>query len=560
MLPSAFVFLNQLPLTPNGKVDRKALPAPDGERFDLASTYVAPRNPTEQVLAQIWATVLGVKQVGIHDNFFDLGGDSLLVLRIIARARQAGLHLAPNQLFQSPTVAGLAEMASLAATVQPEQGDVTTGPTHLSPMQSWFFDHNFSEQHRFNVSTLFEVSQVIKLDPALLKETVRHLLIHHDALRLRFFQKASAWQQFMTAPDNSVPFSVIDLSILPEQEQIRVIETACNELQCCLDLSEGPLIRVVLFDLGADKSARLLVVIHHLVTDGFSNSIIMEDLITAYQQLSRGETVQLPAKTTSYKQWTKRLVEYAHSPEVQQELEYWQAKPDEAQLGILRLDFPDTIDIPDLPYQQLGALSVEETRVLMQEVLKTYDAQLVEVTLAVMAETIAEVKGDRSLFLDILRHGRDLPLEGVDLSRTVGWTVMHCPLLLRLGEATCLEDAIPLVRQQYRRPLNGGAGYNLLRYMSDSEEIKKTLLPHSTILFSQDASQQASPSPESLALFWPAREKIGHTSSATIKWPYELEFKIRLAGDQFHWSWATSQPIYRRSRRFGEILKMLCKR
>jgi aryl carrier-like protein len=224
MVPSVFVQLKALPLTPNGKVDRQALPAPDSIRPELEGRFVAPRTPIEETIAKIWAQVLGLERVSIYDNFFELGGDSILSIQIVARANQAGLQLTPKQLFESPTVAGLAAVAGTPATIQAQQEPVT-GAIPLTPIQHWFFEQKLCDMHHWNQALLLEVRQSIS--PNLLKQAVQHLMEHHDALRLRFTSTQSGWQQVNAGLDavEAVPFSFIDLSGIPAAERESVLES-----------------------------------------------------------------------------------------------------------------------------------------------------------------------------------------------------------------------------------------------------------------------------------------------------------------------------------------------
>jgi amino acid adenylation domain-containing protein len=296
MVPSAFVTLKALPLTPNGKVDRQALPAPDSVKPELEGRFVAPRTPIEETITKIWAQVLGLERISIYDNFFELGGDSILSIQIVARANQAGLQLTPKQLFESPTVAGLAAVAGTPATIQAQQEPVT-GAIPLTPIQHWFFEQKLCEPHHWNQALLLEVRGAIT--PALLEQAVQHLLGHHDALRLRFTPTESGWQQVNAGLDAvaAVPLSYIDLSGVPAAEQATVLEATASELQASLNLAEGSLMRVALFELGDNQPNRLLLVIHHLAVDGVSWRILLEDLQPVYQQLSQGEAVQLSPKT-----------------------------------------------------------------------------------------------------------------------------------------------------------------------------------------------------------------------------------------------------------------------
>jgi len=302
MVPSAFVILEALPLTPNGKVDRRALPTPELDR-DLLDKYVAPRTQVEEILTQIWASVLKVELVGIHDNFFELGGDSILSIQIIARANQLGIVLSPKLLFMHQTISELAAVAGTTGSIVAEQG-LVTGVVPLTPIQHWFFEQNLPQPHHFNQSFLLSVPSECK--PEQLEQVVQYLLLHHDALRLGFVKSESEWQQIHAVGADNTALSWFDLSTLPTTEQTTAIETIAAQLQASLNLSKD-LMRVAFFWLGIDKKARLLIVIHHLVVDGVSWRILLEDLQTAYQQIAQGKALALPAKTTSCKDWSYKL-------------------------------------------------------------------------------------------------------------------------------------------------------------------------------------------------------------------------------------------------------------
>jgi len=289
-----------LPLTPNGKVDRRALPAPDASRPDGDSVFAAPGNQIERTLARIWSDVLGVERVGVHDNFFDLGGDSILSIQIIARANQAGLGLAPRQLFQHQTVAELATVAKIATQTRAEQGTVT-GRVPLTPVQARFFELDQPELHHYNQAMLLEVHG--PADASLFARAIELLLLQHDALRLRYAGNHDDWQQTLDAPNGAVPFETVDLSAQAEAEQSALIARHAARLHASLNLQDGPLMRVALFDRGAQRNSYLFIVVHHLAVDGVSWRILFEDLQSLYWQLSQGRDPQLPAKTTSFRQW-----------------------------------------------------------------------------------------------------------------------------------------------------------------------------------------------------------------------------------------------------------------
>ncbi|MBE9170902.1 amino acid adenylation domain-containing protein [Pleurocapsales cyanobacterium LEGE 06147] len=414
-MPSSFVQLKALPLTPNGKIDRQALPAPDLTRSEEEETFIAPHTTTEKVLAKIWAKILRLEQIGIHDNFFELGGDSILSMQIIARVNQAGLQLTPKQLFEYQTIAELAVVASINPSIQAEQG-LVTGKVPLTPIQHWFFAQNLPESHHWNQSILLEVRQA--LDPVLLEQAVQKLLEHHDALRLRFIHQKIGWQQFGANPDEVIPFTLLDLSTVAATEQEATISTTAAELQTSLNLSTGPLMRVAYFNLGADKSGRLLLIIHHLAVDGVSWRILLEDLQTIYQQFSQGQASQLPAKTTSFQHWAKRLTDYSQSQAVQKELGYW-LNISHDHIPHLPVDFSGGENTLAKARTISVTLSQEETQTLLQVVPAAYQTQINEVLLTALVQAVGQWTGTHSLLVDLEGHGREEIFDDVDLSRTV---------------------------------------------------------------------------------------------------------------------------------------------
>jgi len=448
-------------------VDVRALPAPDRLRPELASEYAAPRNPAEQTLAGIWAEVLGVDRVGIHDNFFQLGGDSILSIQAVARARQAGLKITPRQVFQCQTIARLTDEAGSAAAVSGEQGPVT-GAVPLTPVQCWFFEQELPDPHHFNQSLLLELR--LKPDAALLEKALQALVIHHDALRLRFARTESGWLQTNAAPDELPALGQTDLSQVPEAERERAMEVRAAELHRSLDLGKGPLVRFELFQSGPDKPARLLLVAHHLVVDGVSWRILLEDLEAAYGQLSAGRAIQLPPKTTSFKHWAGQLVEHAQSPALREELDYWLAQiagpaaslpADSAATGGNTVESARGVRV---------SLAPEETRALLQEVPAAYQTRINDVLLAALAQAMARWTGSGSFLVDVEGHGREEVVEA-DLSRTVGWFTSIFPLRLCLGDSVEPGAALKAIKEQLRQVPNNGIGYGLLRYLSEDPEI-----------------------------------------------------------------------------------------
>jgi amino acid adenylation domain-containing protein/non-ribosomal peptide synthase protein (TIGR01720 family) len=540
MVPSAFMLLDELPLTPNGKVDRARLPAWEGRRASEVGDAEADGEWTEpeRVLARIWREVLGVEAVGHADNFFELGGDSILTLRVVARANQEGLRLVPRQLFRHQTIAALASVIDTAPVTQSEQG-VVTGGVPLTPIQRWFFEQDLPESHHYNMGYLFESRQ--PLDAAVLEASMRALLSHHDALRLRFTRTDTGWQQFNAAPDEAIPFACVDVSGVPEAELADIVEAEAVESQRSLNLTQGPLLRMTLFDRGDEKPSRLLFIIHHLLVDGISWRILLEDLQTAYKQLQRGAAVALPAKTTSFKRWAERLVESARSEAVRGEASYWL---DASRPPPLPVDLPVGANLEATSSVVHLSLDAGETEALLREVPKFQHVRINDVLLTALAQSFVAWTGERALLLDYEGHGREEIAADLDISRTVGWFTSLSPLLIDVGEATTPGAALDAVKEQLRQLPNRGIGYGLLRYLGDAETAAKLrAMPQAEVCFNYLG--QVDQSFGEAALLRVLDDPIGHSLSPQAKSPHLLSVAVLVSEGRLHMKFRYSVDCYR---------------
>jgi amino acid adenylation domain-containing protein/non-ribosomal peptide synthase protein (TIGR01720 family) len=542
MVPSAFVVLEALPRTLTGKVDCQALPIPDTTSALATAPFVAPHTLVESTLADIWTEVLGLERVGIHDNFFDLGGDSIRSIQIVARANRAGLRLTPKQLFQHQTIAELSAVVGTIPAVQAEQG-LVTGPVPLTPIQHWFFELDLPDLHHWNQAMLLEVRQ--KLDYAVLESAVQHLLVHHDMLRARFRRESDGWRQYIASPEGAALVVQVDLSASSEvQSATAIVETAA-QLQASLDLVRGPLIRLTVFDRGPQKSAYLLAVIHHLVADNVSLRILLEDLQMACQQLCSGKVIQLPPKTTSFKHWAERLTAYAQSARLRQELTYWLLNP-ATQGGHLPVDYPGGANTVGSARTVSVSMSNNQTHALLQEVPRAYQTQINDVLLTALAQAFVHWTGVPALLVDLEGHGREEIVEGVDLSRTVGWFTTIFPVRLQLDPAASSADALKSVKEQLRGIPERGIGYGVLRYLSQDTEVTEKLraLPQAEVCFNY-LGQVDQELPEPM-LFAPVREGCGPHRSLRENRRYLLEINGYLSGGQLQLDWRYSECIHRR--------------
>jgi amino acid adenylation domain-containing protein/non-ribosomal peptide synthase protein (TIGR01720 family) len=466
MVPAAFVRLEAFPITGNGKLDRSALPAPVALQERDAAGYVAPRTPTEARLAEIWAGVLRVDRVGAHDNFYGLGGDSILSIQIAAKARQAGLNVTVGAVLKHPTIADLAASLDRGKALASIDDSALEGTAPLTPIQQWFFQLAPAEPQHWNQAFLFETSET--LDTVAFRGAVAELLRHHPALRLRFTRDGTGWRQELDPPASLSPVWIEDLSSVPDAELSHAIGAVAARAAASLDLSRGPLLRAVDLPLGGARGGRVLLVIHHLAVDGVSWRILLEDFETAYRQLRAGSPPRLPAATTSWTRWAQGLEAAAASGMFAEESAYWRAAAADP-LVPLPVDLArDAENTEGRAGIVTASLDAAETAALLQRVPAAYNTQINDILLTALADALAPWAGQGELLVDLEGHGREDVVAGADVTRTVGWFTSMFPIRLPLGGAGDPAGRIKAIKERLRAVPRRGIGYGVLRYLSGS--------------------------------------------------------------------------------------------
>ena len=470
MLPSAFVILQELPMTPSGKINRLALPAFERTMPSSRSGYVPPETPRQRILADIWSRVLGVDNIGIHDSFFDLGGDSILSMQIIAKANQANIKLGPRQIFESPTIFELAQMVDAQAEAVGEEE--ATGPAPLTPIQEWYFDHDAVNVHRFNHAMLLKLNE--EASRSVVERLFQEILDKHDALRSRFEFREGKWRQRIERQER-LSYAEVDLSGFSEEKRAEAIAERLDQMHRSLNIVDGPLVRVVRFVLGG-AGDRIAIVIHHIVVDAVSWRILLEDIQTAYDNLKKGRKPDLPARTTSYKKWSEELKKYAARRDVKEQLEYWEQTCDVVAPIPGRESTVSNLAGKDRMINL--CLTEEETEKLLYEIRDAYETEINDVLLTALAVAYREWTGERSVVIDVEGHGREEIARGLDLTRTVGWFTAIYPVRLDVKSHATLGETLVRIKEQLRRIPDRGVGYGALKYLSEDQEVRDRLRAH----------------------------------------------------------------------------------
>ncbi|MFM1724323.1 amino acid adenylation domain-containing protein [Rhodococcus sp. PAM 2766] len=462
MVPAAVVVLDALPVTPNGKVDRRALPVPD---FTSVGSAQDAGTDLERRLCAVVAAVLGQDDVGPGDDFFALGGDSIVSIQLVSRARAAGIRFTARDVFEHRTVAGLAAVADTDSQAAPADPTAALGVVPATPIVHDLLDRG-GPYARFAQSRLLRAPAGLTIEA--LNAGVQALLDTHDALRGSFDDRDRV---FEIPPSGTVRaadvLSRIDIRGLGGTERADAVRSATDDAYGQLDPAAGSMIRVVLFDAGESESLVLLV-IHHLVVDGVSWRILVPDLADACTGAS------LSPAGTPLRTWSRGLVETA--AERRGELALWRAAadaPQRAEIGGRTVDpLRDTMS---------GTATVEVTvppevtEALLTTVPERFNARVDDVLLTALALAVARVRGPGALPIDLEGHGREeQTVPGADLSRTVGWFTTLYPVLLDVagvdlsdafGGGESAGGAIKAVKEQMRRIPDNGIGFGMLRYL-----------------------------------------------------------------------------------------------
>ncbi|MEM8531146.1 MAG: amino acid adenylation domain-containing protein [Chloroflexota bacterium] len=536
MIPTAYVSLPTLPLTRNGKVDHRALPDPVFKSESATRGYIAPQTIIEEQLAHIWSDILGLPRVSIHDNFFELGGDSILSIQVITRAHQVGISLTPKQMFQHQTIATLAQATSETTHMVAEQ-DLVVGEVPLIPIQQQLLERSLPDTHHWNQSLLLALREPLHISA--LEGAIHYLLTHHDALRTRFTFDEGGWRQYTVAPDTDVPLTYFDYTQLRDQEAQEAIQKSANEMQAVLNLDRGPLIRFAFFNCGTNRQSYLFIVAHHLVIDGVSWRILLNDLQQAYQNARQHKLITLAPKTTSFQHWARQLTKYSQSDEIGKHLAYWNDMPWD-EIAPLPRDKPHGHNLESNSRNLVVTLDRAETRTLLQDIPKTYRTRINDILLTALVNTIAQWTTLSTVLIDLESHGRSDQFEQIDLSRTVGWFTSVFPLVFRHQDYTSLIEQLRSVKDHLRSVPDHGLSYGLLRWLRRDTTLQT--VPQAEIVFNYLGQLDQTFAPD--GLFQLASESSSADRSPRGERQYLIEVNGQVTQGQLIFEWSYSDEIH----------------
>ena len=470
MVPRLYITLKEMPLNKNGKVDRKALPDAGGAAYKKKE-YIAPKSNEEKVLVAVCESVLGISEIGMKDNFYNLGGDSIKSIQLVARLRQKGYVIKVGEVLANPIFGKMTSfMSQLSRSI--DQSEVN-GSVLLTPIQHFFFeDSGLSKLEHFNQAIVLK-SQ-IDLDTNVLETVFKEIVKHHDALRMTYKFDADEWKQYNESySDDCISINSHDLR--NQDDSLVAMGEICQKMHAGFELSKGPLFVVGHFKMS--DGDRLVLISHHLVIDGVSWRIIMEDLLALYNAYKSNEKITLPLKTDSYQLWSSKLQEYANSKEINKEKEYWNYLHNQVIPG-----FPIDTNKKALGNKldnTLGfKLDKDVTQLMQTSIHDVYNTEVNDILLTSLGLALQNVFGISKSVVNMEGHGREDIVDDLDISRTVGWFTSMFPFLLEVMEDSKLTNSLINVKDDLRKIPNKGIGYGVIKYLLKefSSDLKPTIL------------------------------------------------------------------------------------
>ncbi|MGL5149891.1 MAG: condensation domain-containing protein, partial [Clostridium sp.] len=460
MIPSYFIEITEIPYTSNRKIDRKKLLAMDSV-IESNKAFEEGNNSAEEIMIDIWKNVLSHSKVGRNDNFFELGGDSIKAIQVVSRLKKYNLSLDVKMLMKNPILSEVSKYVKEdKSTIS--QGEVT-GNILLTPIQMEFLNNNV-EVNKFNHAITVETKE--KLDNSLIKEMFEILVKHHDALRMKYSYDGKEFlQNNEPYKEGLFNFSSVDISNYSDYEVENIIKDVLDEKNEIINITDGLLMSVTVFH-GREKSY-ISIIVHHLVIDGVSWRILLEDIENIFVDLQKKNKVNLPKKTTSFKQWANELNSYAQTNEVKKECEYWN--------GVVSGDKgsnKETVNYECDMKKVSAALSKDKTDKLLYEVNSKYGTEINDILLVALGRAIQSWEDCDRTVVSLEGHGRNYNFQSVDISNTIGWFTINYPIILKSYKDKDLSYEIRDVKEMLIKIPNEGLNYCLLKHLTKEGNIE----------------------------------------------------------------------------------------
>lgn len=564
-VPQIFIPVKALPRTQIGKIERKDLQNypwvqiedstseveswdDDEDFFGSSMDYAAPSSDYEKLLAGIWCEVLGIEDISVHDNFVEVGGDSLLSIRILARINKAGLSIAPEDFFEYPTISQQAVCLESSQVNSIEQG-VAEGTFNVIPIQQWFFARIKNAPEQWNQNCLLSAKQT--LDYVSLERTIQKIMLQHDVLRSVFSCIDGTIKQHIAPFDGNIPLKSIDLTssnYIGESELSAAIRIEAMQLNSSFELGNGPLIRFLFVQTPEGNDNKLLITVHHLLVDAQSWHVLLDDLSNCWEALSKDIDFKLSPKSSSFKLWSEKLTQYSDSDELKSELDYWRQQPD-VKLKNLPLDFENPLEQNIEQTTQTVSLLSKLNNATLTAFCRKNNTDIQTVLIAALVNTLANYADTDTVLLDVEGHGREVLFDKIDVSRTIGWFTTVFPVVFKL--TTFISNEQPSdakyfqsIKSTINAIPNKGIGHGVLREIAKVDALNKSQLAEVCFNYLGRVNDDTANSSDTSALIKREAMNIGQPRSPKASRAFIFEINCAVIDDKLTVTWSYSNKLH----------------
>ncbi|WP_394751319.1 amino acid adenylation domain-containing protein [Spongiimicrobium salis] len=461
MIPAYYHELKEIPLTSNGKVDYKVLPIPALNAIDDEDTL--PKNKIEELVLQVWKDIFEDEKLTVRTNFFEIGGDSIKAVQISSRLNGLGVNVKAKDILLLHTIEQISNYANLGDNRKNEWLEAK-GELALNPIQSWFFRQQFVNPNYYNQSVLLQIHG--EIDIKILSKSFEHLIKEHDGLRINYNKESG--KLFYNENHSDFNFFLEEHTL--SEGDYRTLMTSCNHLRKKIDIEKTLLLKAGVFLLNT-KVEFLFISIHHLIIDGISWRILLEDLHHIYNALKEGKTITLPQKTASLLDWNKGLMEFSKKWNIVNQEEYW------SKIAKERFSIPLNRQTKNWSTENSAKIkrswSEEKTLFLRKDAHKAYTTNIPILLHVALLKMLKKWTNEERFLIEIENHGRHL--EDINVGRTVGWFTSLYPVLFTLKEESVGEQ-IKIVKERIKSVPHHGLGYGIHQLLHDKNQINRAAI------------------------------------------------------------------------------------
>ncbi len=534
MIPSFFVQIDTIPLNANGKVNRKLLPEPE---LDAVGCKL-PANDNEEKMVEVWSEVLGIPKdkISTDANFFELGGDSIKTIQIASRLNRYGLKLSVADIFKYQKIDQISKKI-LKCEREISQSPVT-GKIPLIPIQSWLLNTGFMDLHHYNQSVMLYKKE--GFDLPIINNVFKELVEHHDILRAIFYKRNNEYFQYNNGLENK-NYSIETFNLKGENEVSSFIEKQTNIIQRSINLEKGPLVKLGHFI--TNEGDHLLLVIHHLIIDGISWRILLEDFSIAYSSILKDEKPIFPLKTDSYKYWSERLNDYSKSSKLLKEKLYWQ-KVVAREIPNIPKDFNVKGDCKNIGNQIIKTVSFNKSQTgqILKKSNKAYNTEINDILLSALVKSVCKWGNLSKIAVELEGHGREAIFDDVDINRTIGWFTTQYPIVLENYED--VSELIKETKENLRHIPFKGIGYGILKYSNDENNELFNLKPEICFNYLGEFTGSGISSFEEEELYSFSKYSAGDSISHLMESVYAIEVNGMASGGQLSFTFRYNKHEY----------------